>query len=171
MTLPNEMDCVQDPRAVLYWYDFICPFCYVAQSRNAMLTAHGICVVKLPFEAHPDIPASGRIVGPRTGVMYSAIEREAREAGLALRWPARLPNTRMALAMAEWVRRHQPLAFPRLFQDQFEAHFVSGEDLGDAAVLERHARDAGVDVALLRAALADGGVAAAARDAEATARE
>jgi hypothetical protein len=24
---------------VLHWYDFLCPFCYVAQQRNAILRA------------------------------------------------------------------------------------------------------------------------------------
>jgi hypothetical protein len=67
------------------------------------------------------IPPGGIPAGPRNGPMYAMLEREAKEAGL--RWPARLPNTRRALAAAEWARRHQPRAFPlrrSLFGRDFE---------------------------------------------------
>ena len=83
-----------DPRTVFEWYDFLCPFCYVGQHRTAILVRHGLHVVELPFQAHPDIPAGGIPAGPRNGPMYAMLEREAREAGLPLNWAARLPDTR-----------------------------------------------------------------------------
>ena len=45
-----------DPRTVLHWYDFLCPFCYLGQHRTAILVRHGLRIVELPFQAHPDIP-------------------------------------------------------------------------------------------------------------------
>jgi predicted DsbA family dithiol-disulfide isomerase len=92
-------------RTVLHWYDFICPFCYVGQQRNAILIQHGLDVVELAFQAHPDIPPGGISATPRLGPMYAMLEREAKEAGLPLRWPRRIPNSRLALAAAEWARR------------------------------------------------------------------
>src|SRR5215467_4283866 len=94
------------PRAVLNCYDFLCPFCYVGQHRTAILVRHGLHVIELPFRAHPDIPPGGIPAEPRNGPMYAMLEREASEAGLPLHWPRRLPDTRRALAAAEWVRRH-----------------------------------------------------------------
>jgi len=91
--------------------------------------------------------------------MYATLEREAKEAGLRLQWPARLPNTRQALATAEWVRRNQPSAFSQLHRELFEAHFVLGEDLEDIAVIDRHARNSGIDLIALHAALEDGSAA------------
>ena len=114
----------EDPRTVLHWYDFICPFCYVGQQRNAILARSGLHLVELPFQAHPDIPHGGIPAGVRTGPTYPMLEREARAARLPLNWPPRLPNSRTALAAAEWVRRHQPDAFPRFHRDLFAAHFV-----------------------------------------------
>jgi predicted DsbA family dithiol-disulfide isomerase len=160
-----------DPRTVLHWYDFLCPFCYVGQHRTAILVRHGIDVVELPFQAHPDIPPGGIPAGPRQGPIYAMLEREAGEAGLPLNWPQRLPDTRLALASAEWVRRHQPDVFPRLYKKLFEAHFVLGEDLGDPAVIDRHASDLGIDLAALHAALADGSGAAAVGEAETIGRK
>ena len=155
---------------VLHWYDFVCPFCYVGQQRNAILDRRGLEVVELPFQAHPEIPAGGVAAGSRSGPMYVMLEREAANAGLPLNWPPRLPNTRRALAAAEWTRRFQPSAFPRLHKDLFAAHFALGEDLGDPAVIDRHASEAGVDLNALHAALVDGSAVDAVTDAEALGR-
>jgi len=157
---------MNDPRTVLHWYDFICPFCYVGQQRNAILVQRGLHVVELPFQIHPDIPLGGIPAGPRRGPMYEMLEREAREAGLPLNWPPRLPNTRRALAAAEWVRQHQPGAFAQLHKDLFAAHFVLGEDLEDSAVIDRHASQSGIDLAALHAALSDGSAESAVTAAE-----
>jgi predicted DsbA family dithiol-disulfide isomerase len=156
LTVPDESS---GTRQVLHWFDFLCPFCYVGQQRNTIFERHGFEVVSLPFQAHPDIPIGGRpVAGERSPALVAHIEQEARAANLPLVWPARLPNTRMALAAAEWVRRHAPKSFPALEQALFAAHFVRGEDLGDRAIIDSHAREAGVDLAALHTAL-DGGSA------------
>jgi predicted DsbA family dithiol-disulfide isomerase len=147
---------LHDPRTVLHWYDFLCPFCYVGQNRTAILVRHDLDVVELPFQAHPDIPATGVPAGPRNGLMYAHLEWEAKEAGLPLNWPTHLPNTRRALASSEWVRRHQPRSYPQFHKDLFAAHFVLGEDLGNQAVIDCHAANLGIDVERMHAALADG---------------
>jgi predicted DsbA family dithiol-disulfide isomerase len=157
---PDELltlaDAANDVRKVLHWYDLICPFCYVGQQRNSIFEESGLQVVHLPFQAHPDIPAAGRAVGTRRGPMYKRLEAEARAAGLPLLWPDRLPNTRMALAAAEWTRRHAIQSFPTFEKALFAAHFAFGEDLGDPRVIDRHATEAGVDVEAMHASLESG---------------
>jgi 2-hydroxychromene-2-carboxylate isomerase len=132
---------------------------------------YGLDVVALPFQAHPDIPPGGIPAGPRHGLMYAMLEREASEAGLPLNWPPHLPDTRRTLAAAEWARRHQPGVFHQFHKDLFAAHFVLREDLEDPAVIDRHARESGVDVAALHAGLADGSAAAAVTEAETIGRK
>jgi predicted DsbA family dithiol-disulfide isomerase len=88
--------------------------------------------------------------------MYESLEAQARAAGLPLNWPSRLPNTRMALAAAEWTRRHSPEAFPDLEKALFAAHFERGQDLGDLETITRYARENGIDVDMMRGALEDG---------------
>src|SRR5215475_7379888 len=70
-------DEIQNAGIALQWYDFDCPCCYVAQHRNAILVRHGLDVVELPFQPHPDIPPGGVAAGPRNGAMYCMLEREA----------------------------------------------------------------------------------------------
>jgi predicted DsbA family dithiol-disulfide isomerase len=151
---------------VLHWYDFLCPFCYVGRNRTAILVGRGLDIIELPFQAHPDIPAAGIPAGPRSGLMYTYLEWEAKEAGLSLNWPPRLPNTRRALAAAEWVRRHQPDSFPQFQKDLFAAHFVLGENLGNPAVIDRYAVDLGIDVDAMHAAFIDDSAFLAVTEAE-----
>jgi DSBA-like thioredoxin domain-containing protein len=106
-----------------HWFDFICPFCHVAVSRNHILRRYGISVVELPFQIHPEIPVQGAVMGPRSGEMCERLEREAREACLPLRWPCRLPNSRYALTVAECVLRYHPCRFEALYNRLFLSHF------------------------------------------------
>jgi predicted DsbA family dithiol-disulfide isomerase len=157
---------LEDLRTVLHWYDFICPFCYIGQQRTAILVRHGLHAVELAFQIHPDIPPGGIPAGPRTGPMYAMLEREAKQAGLRLKWPQHLPNTRWALAAAEWTRQQQPHAFLKLRGDLFEAHFALGEDLEDPNIINQHVTEAGIDVRALNGALADGTAMRAVAEAE-----
>jgi predicted DsbA family dithiol-disulfide isomerase len=161
---------VESAGTVLHWYDFICPFCYIGQQRNAILSRHGLGVVEMAFQAHPEIPSGGIAAGSRQGPMYAMLEREAKDAGLALNWPGRLPNSRRALAAAEWVRKQQPDHFSQFRKDLFAAHFVLGEDIGDPAVIDRHASNLGIDVGALHIALADGSALTALQESESLGR-
>jgi predicted DsbA family dithiol-disulfide isomerase len=159
------------PGMVLHWYDFLCPYCYVGQSRPAVLIRHGLNVIELPFQAHPDIPPTGLQMGPRSGPMHSNIESEAREVGLTLNWPLRLPDSRRALAAAEWVRQHPHDHFSQFQKDLFAAHFELGEDLASPAVIDRHASDLDIDVEAMDGALADGSALAAVKESESLGRK
>jgi predicted DsbA family dithiol-disulfide isomerase len=153
-------------RTVFHWYDFLCPFCYVGQSRTAILLRNGFEVVELPFQAHPDISPGGIEVGPRHGPMYVRLEREAAEAGLPLNWPPRLPDSRLALTAAEWIRQHRSDAFRQFSENIFRAHFVLGEDIGDHAIIDDYASRLGIDLDALHAAIADGSAMAEVTKAE-----
>jgi predicted DsbA family dithiol-disulfide isomerase len=154
----------------LHWFDFICPFCYVSQDREGLLIAAGVDVAELPFQAHPDIPPEGILVGPRRGPMYEELERQAKNAGLALNWPARLPNSRTALAASAWLRRNNRSIVQQFNARLFSAHFVLGQDLGDADVVMRYAVELGADARALGSALTGGSALREISDAEAIAR-
>lgn len=94
------------------------------------------------------------------------LSRAAKEVGMTLKWSIHVPNTRGALACAEWVRVNLPEAFANFQQSLFEAHFVSGENLSDPNVVGRHAAECGIDMSRVKAALADGSAGAGLRDAE-----
>ncbi len=141
---------------ILHWYDFVCPFCYIAQARNTALRTAGATLIGRPFEAHAETPPGGRYIGPRSGPMYTFLEDEARAAGLPLRWPPRLPNARHALRAAAWIETTKA-AFAMSFEARvFAAHFARSEDIGDPACIDSCATEVGVDPRALTRAVADG---------------
>lgn len=155
-TVPYRRDARADAASARHWYDLTCPFCYVGQSRNAILWANGFTLIELPFRAHPEAPDGGLAMSPRRGPTYHLLELEAAEAGLELHWPPRLPGSLRALAAAEWVRTHDPVAFPQLVAELFAAHFARGEDIGSQELIDGILTAAGADAAALHVALGDG---------------
>ncbi|WP_424630166.1 DsbA family oxidoreductase [Bradyrhizobium sp. SYSU BS000235] len=154
---PVSLQHVADEGPVaLHWYDLTCPFCYLGQARTHLLQQRGLTVIELPFQAHAEIPAGGINVGPRQGPMYQQIERNAAALGLPLNWPPRLPNSGIALAAAEWVRRHQPDAFAAVQTRLFRAHFADGLDIGDLETVLKCTSEFVTDLDNLRAALTSG---------------
>jgi predicted DsbA family dithiol-disulfide isomerase len=154
----------------IVWYDFICPFCYVGQHRTRILADAGLTIVELPFQAHPEIPVEGIPAGIRAGAIYDFLAAEAATAGLPLNWPPRLPNSRLALAAAEWVRRNHAHSFAPLHKSIFHAHFVRGEDIGDPETVDTHLGAAGVDPQQFWQAMDDDSAEGAVSAAEAAAR-
>jgi predicted DsbA family dithiol-disulfide isomerase len=155
-TFPDDPRWRDQPRLVWHWYDLICPFCYVGQDRSAILEQEGLQVVELGFEIHPETPAGGRFVGPREGALFDDLEQEAARAGLPLRWPDRVANSRRALSAVEWIRRAQPERANDFRRALFGAHFALGQDLADEAIILRHAEACGVSVEGLVTALRTG---------------
>jgi predicted DsbA family dithiol-disulfide isomerase len=130
---------------VLHWFDFICPFCYIAQDRNRILRDAGLSVIDLPMQIHPEITAGGAPAPPREGPMYDYLGEEAQEAGLELNWSPRIPYSRVALAAAEAVRINEPEHHAAFNAAVFEAYFARGEDIEDWTVITKCARAAGVE--------------------------
>jgi predicted DsbA family dithiol-disulfide isomerase len=142
-TAPGEKQPATESIA-WHWYDFTCPFCYVSNSRNKILKENGFNVIALPFQAHPEVPAEGVLMGQRTGPMYEMLEKEAKESNLPLNWPARLPNSRYALTLAEQVRRHKPQLFSAVKDRLYAAHFARHEDLGSTEVVHGCLKEFGI---------------------------
>jgi len=158
---------------VTVWSDYCCPWCYLALDRLAALDELGVAVDLLPFELHPEIPPEGRRhrADGRTAAAFARVGAECAEAGLPFTPPTATPNTAMVLGASEAVRRTSPDAFEALHPRLFRAHFAEGLDLGDEAVVDALAAEAGADVDAVRAWRADGRAEAAVAEARAAALE
>ena len=141
---------------VEHWFDFVCPYCYVAQDRNRILRESGLEVVEHAIRIHPEIPPGGRPAGPRVGPAYDFLAREAEAAGLPLRWSARTPNTRTALAAFEWLNSIRPKVAQRFAESVFSAYFGHGHDIESVDLLATMAESAGGSGERLRIALTRG---------------
>lgn len=140
------------------WSDYLCPWCYVGQHRDRLLTDLGVAVTHLPYELHPEIPPEGRTVRPdgRLRTTFDRLEDACDEADMPFRRPTRMPNTRRALETAEWVRQHQPDAFAEVHRGLFHAHFVTGDPIDDPGVVDDIVAAAGGDATAAHDAVATG---------------
>jgi predicted DsbA family dithiol-disulfide isomerase len=144
------------------WSDYLCPWCYVGQDRSARMEALGLRVIHRPYELHPEIPAEGRRIRPdgRLGPTFARIASECEQLGLVFRPPTRMPNTRLALEAAEWVRVHHPDAFDEVHAGLFRAHFAEGREIDDPDVIAAIVEAAHAPVAEVLSAHEDGRAAA-----------
>ena len=144
-------------RATL-WSDYLCPWCYVGQHRDGLLAELGFTIEHLPYELHPEIPPEGKRVRPdgRLRPTLDRVEAECEAVGMPFRRPTRMPNTRRALATAEWVRRGFPGAFAAVHEGCFAAQFVTGDPLDDPDVLDGIVEVAGAPAEEVRTAVEEG---------------
>jgi predicted DsbA family dithiol-disulfide isomerase len=112
------------------------------------------------YDLRPDLPpeglpreqvSAGRVYPP--GYVDNLIET-AREAGIDMKRPLLIPNTRKAHEATEFAKEAgRLLPFHRTV---FRAYWEAEENIGDAEVLCRLGAECGLEAAELRSALADG---------------
>lgn len=148
--------------AATVWSDYCCPWCYLALDRERQLRDLGVEVTILPYELHRDTPPEGRAIrsGGRTAEVFERVGAECEAVGLPFRLPARTPNTRAVLAVAEVVRRTELGAFDALHEALFAAHFAEGRDLADPATVDDLVAQAGADPHRVRAVVDTGAATA-----------
>jgi predicted DsbA family dithiol-disulfide isomerase len=100
------------------------------------------------FELHPDTPPGGMELrekfGPRIDAMQAHLRQFAAGMGVhEMRMSSRSPNTRKALAVAEYAREQGKLERYRVLA--MEAHWKHGKDLESEADLKAVAAESGLD--------------------------
>ena len=130
--------------------DYVCPWCYIGLSRvDQLLQEFETEVEWMPYELRPGTPADGipferlRGRGRYTEDYLVYLADVASESGVAMRERKLIPNSRMALEVAEWARENG--CFETLHRAMFRAYFEDGLDIGQTVVLRSVAETCGVD--------------------------
>lgn len=138
------------PLSLTLFSDFVCPWCYLAERSTIrrLEREYDVAVDWIGFELHPEIPRGGmptEALLPRAvlDAMLGPLEAAADRMGLPLRPPEHVPNTRAALAVAEYGRRHGGL--DRFRHGAMDAFWADGRDIEDRDVLGDLAEVAGMD--------------------------
>lgn len=132
--------------------DYVCPYCYLAESAVARLRAEGLDVRTAPFELRP---AGVPLPAPTAAWLQEAWRMKvaplAEELGVVMRYPAITTRTRKA---------HEAVAFARdaglgteLHEALYRAYWEDGRDIGRIDVLVEIGGGVGLDRGALRVAL------------------
>ncbi len=151
------------PLDLTLFSDFVCPWCYLAERStiHRLESEYDVQVDWVGFELHPEIPLGGLpttalFPEPMLQAMLGPLQAAAARMDLPLIPPAHVPNTRSALAVAEYGRLNGGLdAYRHLAMDAF---WAEGRDIEDREVLGDLAEQAGMDAdAALAFAFSDAG--------------
>ena len=145
--------------------DYICPWCYIGLTRvERLMNEFAVEFDVGAYELRPGLPPEGL---PRDQVYANRVyppgyldnmRQTAREAGIEMKRPALIPNTRKAHEATEFAKEAgRLLPFHRAV---FRAYWEDEGDIRDVEVLCRIGAECGLEAAELRAALADGRYAA-----------
>lgn len=132
-----------DMTRVTVWSDYLCPWCYLNQSRVERLqNHHGIEVRWMPFELHPGIGPEGR---PISAKRFAKFVELADIEGVDFALPDRIMPTRRAHLLACFVQATAAESFGDVHRQLFRAVWVEGRDVSDLEVLRTIAQGCGVD--------------------------
>jgi len=132
------------------FFDYNCPFCYVASERlERIARRHPLAIHYRFIETQPGNPVAGDLVdaddasaaGETTeGALRALIHHDE----LPLATQRRVTNSRYALLLGHTVMTHRPEVFADFHRAVFRRHFADGATLGDTEVLTTIASECGV---------------------------
>lgn len=140
--------------------DFICPFCYIGfEVVRKLKPEFDFDLAWAGFQIHPEWPAEGMPAAQwRSGMdpearkaIWTRIIAMGEAAGIDMRPPETLTNSRLALEAAEFA---QTTGRAEAFEERiYRAYFSEGLNIGQAGVIAELAADAGIDAAAMSEAL------------------
>jgi predicted DsbA family dithiol-disulfide isomerase len=132
--------------------DYVCPFCYLAETQVARLRAEGVEVQGAAFELRP---AGTPLPSLRERYMHDSwrlvIEPLLEELQVTMRFPTVSTRTRKAHEAAAWARGRD--AFDRMHEAIYRAYWEDAADIGRIDVLTEIGAGVGLDRSELRVSL------------------
>ncbi len=130
--------------------DYCCPFCYIGFKRIENLGKEFDLEVEWhPFEIHPETPKEGfnleDLPFPSEYLerVTANVNRLAAEDGLTLKFSKKLPNTRLALFIAEFAKKEGK--FDQYHKLIMEKYWEEGVDVGNLSILLDLCESIGLD--------------------------
>ncbi len=125
---------------IIVYSDYICPFCYIGFHRIEKLKEQfDLDVEWRPFELHPEIPKEGvlkdKLPFPKEylEMVMNNVKQLADEAGITFKFSGKLPNSRLALYISEFVRDKGK--FEKFHKLVMDTYWKEGDDIGDLSLL------------------------------------
>ena len=142
------------------FFDFSCPYCYVAWCFVKKLKASTpIADEWVTWEIHPEVPREGlKIQDVVPGIDLTTRRHKlnalGEPVGIAPGGKEFIPNTRWALEIAEFAREHHKIH--EWIDRVYHASFVKNENIGDKEILLPIAKEIGLDIDVICQSLDSG---------------
>jgi predicted DsbA family dithiol-disulfide isomerase len=140
-------------RRLVVFGDYVCPFCYLAESEVARLRADQ--VVDIEAAAVELRPAGTGLPSPEVAWMREAwqhdVEPLAARLGVEMRYPTRVTRTRKAHEAVAFARERG--SFEAMHEAVYRAYWRDGRDIGRIDVLMEVGAEVGLDPMELRVEL------------------
>ncbi len=131
---------------VTVFYDYNCPFCYLASRRlSALSQEFEFSISWKGIEIHPEFPPEGVKTGKafKSLLLRETIDEAAGEDGVEIRPPGFAANSRLALEASEFAKTSR--RFEAFHYAVYEAYFGQGLDIGNTGVLLSIGESAGIN--------------------------
>lgn len=131
---------------VTFYYDYICPFCYIGKKRILKLADEmDLDINWVGIEIHPEYPAAGRKRKrtPRLVHITQTLKDIAKADNTEIQLPGFITNSRLCLEGAEFARTRGK--FMEFHKNTYNAFFKNRENIGDIGVIRGIASKSGMD--------------------------
>lgn len=148
------------PKVVVY-SDYICPFCFIGNNIVERLEEEfDVDVEWKGFEIHPETPKEGSTledIGMDKGyieAVKAGVKNLADDAGLVIKFPPKISNSRLALEIAEVAKEKG--RFKEFHRAVFKAYWQESKDIGNREFLFDVAEKTGLSIEELKECLERG---------------
>jgi predicted DsbA family dithiol-disulfide isomerase len=144
---------------VVVFADFVCPYSYIAQEQvDQLIREYDVQVLWKPCWLHPEVPPEGKTMSiapdsDRRQATMAWLKEMAPDMATRMRFPGKMQFSFFAFEAMEFAEdRGRALPFKTAV---FDALWVEGKDIAQAATLQEAAEKAGLDAEDLGRALRD----------------
>lgn len=131
---------------VTFYYDYICPFCYIGKKRILRLAEDMDLDIRwVGIEIHPDYPAAGRKRKRTRRLVHitQTLKDIARADNTEIQLPGFITNSRLCLEGAEFARTKGK--FMQFHENTYNAFFKNRENIGDIEIIRKIATRSEID--------------------------
>lgn len=131
---------------ITFYFDYICPFCYVASKRIQKLSDElGLEIDWKGIEIHPEYGPEGkkRKKTHRTEHLTQTLFEIAKEDGTDIALPGFVTNSRLCLEASEYAKSKS--SFIRFHNEAYNHYFFKRENIGKLETVLEIGENAGLD--------------------------
>ena len=135
---------------ITFYYDYICPFCYIGSKRMQKLSAElDLEIEWRGIEIHPEYSTEmkERKKTPRTVHLAETLQEIAKDDGTEISLPGFVTNSRLCLEAAEFAKSEGK--FLNFHNEAYDTYFNNRENIGKLETVLAIGEKSGLDTSLL----------------------